>query len=141
MAEFTGVALQEVQTNANVLFTETPIAPSKCIRHRQGSGIVTLKGLTQQNCFARFQVTFNGNISVPAGETAQAISVAIAIDGEQVQSSIATVTPTVADALFNVTSTAIIDVPKCCCDTISVKNISPIAINIQNANFVVERVA
>lgn len=86
-------------------------------------------------------VMYIKNIAVPTDETAGPISVALAIDGEALRTSNAIVTPTVADAYFNVTSTAFITVPKGCCFSVSVENTSTISINMQNANLVVERVA
>ena len=149
MAEFTNNPIQVVQPNQQVLLNTTIGCPKGYIYHREGSGIVTLRGITN-NCFARYQVTFNGNIAVPEGGTAGPISVAVAIDGEPVSTSEAIVTPTVADSYFNVTSTAIVTVPKGCCFNISVENTSESAtpattpappINVQNANLVVTRIA
>lgn len=133
-------ALQTVQANQNVYFTDTVICGGSSISHRDDSGLVTLRGITNQ-CRARFKVTFGGNIAVPEGETAGPISLAIAIDGEAVPTTTMTVTPTVAEAFFNVFSAIFIDVPKCCCMTVSVKNISTIPVDVQNANLIVERVA
>lgn len=92
--------------------------------HRNGSGILTLRGITSGcACFARYQVTFNGNIAVPEGGTPAAIAIALALDGEPLQTSRAIVTPAAAEQYFNVTSTAIITVPKGCCYTIAVENV------------------
>lgn len=149
MAEFTNNPIQVVQPNQQVLLNTTIGCPKGYIYHREGSGIVTLRGITN-NCFARYQVTFNGNIAVPEGGTAGPISVAVAIDGEPIPTSEAIVTPTVADSYFNVTSTAIVTVPKGCCFNVSVENTSESAtpattpappINVQNANLVVTRIA
>ena len=57
MAEYSYAALQTVEAGQNVLFNETPVAPSRCIVHRDGSGIVTLRGLTNCQCRARFRVS------------------------------------------------------------------------------------
>ena len=149
MAEFTYNPIQVVQPNQQVLLNTTIGCPKGYVLHREGSGIVTLRGITN-NCFARYQVTFNGNIAVPEGGTVGAISVAIAIDGEPVLTSKAIVTPSAVDNYFNVTSTAIITVPRGCCFNISVENTSESAtpettpapaINVQNANMVVSRIA
>ena len=156
MAEFTYNPVQLVQSNQPVLLNTTIGCPKGYVLHREGSGIVTLRGITN-NCFARYQVTFNGNIAIPEGGTAPApISVAIAIDGEPVLTSRAIVTPAaVAEAppssinYFNVTSTAIITVPKGCCFNVSVENTSESttpttpapSINVQNANMTVSRIA
>ena len=51
--------------------------------------------------------------------------------------------PTATEAFFNVTSTAIITVPKGCCFDISVENVSDSGdpIEVQNANLVIARIA
>lgn len=133
-------AVQTVGANQNVYFTDTVIDGSTCVTHRDNSGLVSLKGLTNQ-CRARYRVGFTGNIAVPTGGTAGPISVAIAIDGEYVPASTMTVTPTAVDAYFNVSSMIFVDVPRGCCSTVSVTNIGETAINMINANLVVERVA
>lgn len=157
MAEFTYNPIQTVQPNQPVVLQTTIGCPKGYVLHRNNSGIVTLRGITN-NCFARYQVTFNGNIAIPEGGTAPAaISVALALDGEPILSSRAIVTPAAASEAppsslnyFNVTSTAIITVPKGCCFNVSVENTSESptpattpapAINVQNANLTVSRIA
>ena len=149
MAEFTKNDVQVVQPNAPVVLTTTIGCHKGYVLHRNESGIVTLRGITN-NCFARYQVAFNGNIAVPEGGTVGAISVALAIDGEPVLTSRAIVTPAAVDNYFNVTSTAIVTVPKGCCVNVSVENTSESAtpattpapaINVQNANLTITRIA
>ena len=149
MAEFTYNPIQVVQPNTPVVLNTAIGCPKGYVLHRNESGIVTLRGITN-NCFARYEVTFNGNIAVPEGGTVGAISVAIAIDGEPVLTSRAIVTPAAVDNYFNITSTAIVTVPKGCCVNVSVENTSESAtpattpapaINVQNANLTVTRIA
>ena len=140
MAEFIAIELQEVTENQNVLFTETPICPTKGIFHRAGSGIVRVSGNATQNR-ARYLVSYSGNIQIPTGGTVEEISLAISIDGEPMASTQMIVTPTVVEALFNVSSQVYIDVPCGCCATIGVKNTSAQAIEVQNSNLIVVRVA
>lgn len=157
MAEFTNNAFQTVQPNQPVTLNTTIGCNKGYVYHRNGSGIVTLRGITN-NCFARYQVTFNGNIAIPDGGTAPApISVAIALDGEPLLTSRAIVTPAATatepptqENFFNVTSTAIINVPKGCCFNVSVENTSESLtpattpappILVQNANLTVSRIA
>lgn len=148
MAEYVENAVQTVLPNQPVLLEDSIPCTKGYVFHRNQSGNLILRGITP-NCFARYQVTFNGNIAVPTGGTVGAIAVALAINGEPIQTSRAIVTPTVAEAYFNVTSTAIITVPKGCCVDVSVENVSegatpattPTAINVQNANVVVSRIA
>lgn len=140
MAEYLAVASQEVAANGNVVFTNTAVKGSNCIQHREGSGIVTLRGITNQ-CRARYFVDFSANIAVPTGGTAGEISLAIAISGEPVLSSQMISTPA-AVAQFNNVSTGIyVDVPKGCCLNIAVENTSGVAIDVANANLVVTREA
>lgn len=138
--ELTANAIQTVLPSQNILFTETPVCGAKCIQHRVGSGLITLRGLTNQ-CNARFLVTFGANIAVPNGETVGAISLAIAIDGEPISSSNMIVTPAAVDEYFNVSRSIYITVPKGCCFTIAVENTSTIPVNIQDANIIATRVS
>ena len=140
MPEYTNAAIQTVAVNQNVLFSETPVGCNRgYVTHREGSGFVTLRGITNQ-CRARYKVTFGGNIAVPTGGTAGAISVALAVNGEALNSAVATVTPAAVEEYFNVFSTAYIDVDRGCCLSLSVKNISTQAVNVANPNLIVERV-
>lgn len=151
MAEFTYNPVQTIPYEQNVLLNTTIGCNKGYVIHREGSGLITLRGIVNNPCssFARYQVTFNGNIAIPEDGTAGPISVAIAIDGEPIQTSKAIVTPAAVNNYFNVTSTAIITVPRGCCNTISVENTSEPAtassfgssINVQNANLVVTRIA
>lgn len=133
-------AVQTVAANQNVYFTDTVTTGNTYIAHREGSGLINIKGVTNQ-CRARYRVSFSGNIAVPEGGTPAPISLAIAIDGEYIPASTMTVTPTVADAYFNVSSGTFVDVIKGCCSTISIQNIGTAAINVVNANLTIERVA
>lgn len=133
-------AQQTVALGANVIFTDTPVKPSKCIKHRDGSGLVTLRGNTNQ-CYARYIVAFGGNIAVPTDETPEPISLAIAIEGEGILSTNMMAGTSVVERFFNVSAQTYIEVPKGCCMTISVKNTSDIPILVQNANLIVTRVA
>lgn len=150
MSEFAFNPVQLVEPGQNVILDTVIPCNKGYVFHRDQSGIVILRGIVNgAACFARYQVTFNGNIAVPEGGTAGPISVALAIDGEPVQTSRAIVTPAAADEYFNVTSTAIITIPRGCCFTVAVENTSAPAevggiapeINVQNANLTVSRIA
>lgn len=132
--------LQEVSSGANVYFTDTVTCGNASVSHRDDSGLVTLRGLTNQ-CRARFRVSFGANMAIPSDGTAGAISLAIAIDGEAVRSTTMIVTPAAVSEFFNVSSAIFIDVPRGCCSTISVQNTSDVAVEVQNANLIIERVA
>ena len=106
--------LQTVLSGANVQFTDTVVPGKACTMHRPGSGLVSLKGLTDQ-CRARFKVSFGGNIAIPTGGTVEAISLAIAIDGEPLQPTTMTVTPAAVEQFFNVFGSVYLDIPRGCC--------------------------
>ena len=152
MAEFTYNPIQLVLSNQPIILNTSIACPRGYVLHRNESGIVTLRGIVNNscNCFARYQVTFNGNIAVPEDGVVGPISVALALDGEPILTSRTIVTPADVDSYFNVTSTAIITVPKGCCFNVSVENTSESAdpattpapaINVQNANLTVTRIA
>lgn len=138
--EITAVTLQEVAENQNVLFTDTVICGGPSIIHRGGSGLVTLRGLTNQ-CRAQYKVTFGGNIAIPTGGTVEEISFALTIDGEPLGSTTMIETPAAVEQFSNVFSAVYIAVPRGCCLTVGVRNTSAQAINVQNANLIVERIA
>ena len=143
MAEFVENAVQLVESGQNVLLENSIPCNKGYVLHRNGSGIITLRGIVNNPCakFARYHVAFNGNIAVPTGGTAGEISLAIAIDGESVQTSRARVTPTVTNSYFNVTSVANVTVPVGCCLIVSIENTSGVDINVQNANLTIDRTA
>lgn len=142
-AEYSRIDLQTVAEDANILFDNGNRCCKKgFITHRDGSGVFRLKGAGNA-CKTVYRVTFNANIAVATGGTAVgAISVALQEDGETLQNAVATVTPTVAEAFFNVSLTTFIVIPCGCCVTVSVENISDgTAIDVANANIIFDRVA
>jgi hypothetical protein len=138
--EITANAIQTVLTNQNVYFTETVIGGGCSISHREGSGLITLRGNGNQSR-PRYKISFGGNIAVPTGETVGPVSLAIALEGEGIAASTMTVTPAAVENYFNVFSAIFVDVPRGCCVTVSIQNTTETAINVQNANLIVERVA
>ena len=138
--EITANALQTVAANQNVIFTETAVCGSNSIIHREGSGLVSLRGLTNQ-CRARFKIFFSGNIAISTGGTVGPISLAIAVNGEPVGPTTMIQTPAAVEEFANVASAIYLDVPAGCCSQVSVRNISDQSIDVQNANLIVERVA
>lgn len=150
MAEYLANALQNVALNGPVLFTASIPCNSGCVYHEDETGIFILKGKTN-NCFARYQVTFNGNIAIPEAGEVTPIALAIAVNGEPRVTSEAIFTPQAVDEFGNVTSTAIITVPAGCCFSMSVRYVDATVndtavdptptIEVQNANLVITRIA
>lgn len=139
MAEYTAILLQTVAEGQNVLFTETPVPCCRGnVQHREGSGVFRLRGPQQGR--ARYRVSFGGNIAIPAGGTVGEISLAISVDGEPLASATAIVTPAAVDELWNVYTSVLVEAGCGCCATIAVENTSGQAIDVQNANIIIDRV-
>ena len=141
-AEYSYPLAQTIAEDENIIFLDGDRACKKgYITHRSGSGVFHLKGAGNA-CKTVYRVTFNANIAVAEGGTVGEISVALQEDGETLQNAVATVTPTVAEAFFNVSLTTFIIIPCGCCVTVSVENISDgTAIDVTNANIIFDRVA
>lgn len=153
MAEYLANALQVVSLNSPVLFNASIPCTKGYVYHEDETGIFTLRGIVNNSscCFARYQVTFNGNISVPEGGELTPIAVALSVQGEERPTSRAIFTPQAVDEFGNVTSTAIITVPKGCCFSLAVRYVDATVtdpetaptptINVQNANLVINRIS
>jgi hypothetical protein len=150
MAEYLAVTEQSVALNNPIIFTASIPCNRGCVYHEDETGIFILKGKTE-NCFARYQLTYNGNVSIPEGGAVTPVGVAISVNGETRLSSLAVFTPQAVDELGNVTSTAIITVPKGCCFSVAVRYIdattsdpattpTPV-IDVTNSNLVINRIA
>lgn len=147
MAEYLANAVQDVTLNNPVLFTASIPCTKGYIYHEDETGIFILRGITN-NCFARYQVTFNGNIAIPTGGAVSPIAVSLTVNGEPRVTSKAIYTPAEAESFGNVTSTAIITVPRGCCFSLAVRYVdagtgdtpTP-TIEVQNANLVISRIA
>ena len=149
MAEYLANAVQSISLNQPAIFTASIPCPRGYVYHEDETGVLILRGVTN-NCFARYQVTFNGNIAIPTGGAVTPIAVALTVNGEPRQTSRAIFVPAAVDTYGNVTSTAIITVPRGCCFTLSVRYVAadedpattptPV-IEMQNANLVINRVA
>lgn len=149
MAEYLANAVQDVALNSPAIFTASIPCPKGYVYHEDETGIFTLRGITT-GCFARYQVTFNGNIALPAGGTVGPIAIAISVNGEPRLTSRAIYTPAAAEEFGNVTSTAIVTVPRGRCFSLSVRAVPASAdpaatpvpvIELQNANLVITRIA
>ncbi len=152
MAEYLANAVQSIPLNSPAIFTASIPCNRGYVYHEDETGIFILRGIVNNPscCFARYEVTFNGNIAIPTGGAVSPIAVAITVNGEPRLTSRAIFTPAAVETYGNVTSTAIITVPKGCCFTLSVRYVSadedpattptPV-IEMQNANLTVSRIA
>ena len=147
-AEYLANATQTINLNSPAIFTASIPCTKGYVYHEDETGIFILRGITNGQCFATYQVTYNGNIAIPDGGTVAPIAVAITVNGAERPTSKAVFTPAAVGDYGNVTSTAIIKVPRGCCFTLSVNAVpanttdtpAP-AIEMENANLVVSRIA
>ena len=150
MAEYIANQTQNVALNNAIEFTASIPCTKGYVYHEDGNGIFILRGVTN-NCFARYQLNYGGNIAVPTGGTLTPIGVAIAVNGETRPSSLAIFTPAAVDEFGNVSCTAIVTVPKGCCFSVSVRYVDATAsdpattptptIEVQNSNLTISRIA
>ena len=149
-AEYLANAVQEVTLNAPINFTVSIPCTRGWVYHEDETGIFILRGMTNQ-CFATYRVTYNGNIALPEDATEVVpIAISLTVNGEPRPTSRAIFTPAAVDEYGNVTSTAIIKVPRGCCFSLSVEHVAasvdptvtpaPV-IEVQNSNLVIDRIA
>lgn len=148
--EYLANSVQAVALNAPVLMDASIPCTRGYVYHEDGTGIFILRGIVNNACanYATYQLAFNGNIALPTGGTVAPIAIAITVNGEPRPTSRAIFTPAAVDQYGNVTSTAIVKVPRGCCFSVSVDAVAADAattpaptINVQNANFTITRIA
>lgn len=142
-AEYSYPLTQTVAEDENILFLDGDRACTKgLITHRSGAGIFRLKGT---GCKTIYRVTVNANIAVaPAadGGVLGPISIALQEDGETLQNAVGSAVPAAIGDFYNVSFSTFIVINCGCCVSISVENISDgTAIDVRNANIIIDRVA
>ena len=127
MAEYlTRDTVESVALNTAIPFVDSIPCNKGRVFHQNGTGIFVLRGIVNnRNCgFARYSVEFTGNIAVPEGGTVGPIATAIVVSGEERTGSRSISTPAAVDEYGNVTSRAVVDVPRGCCFTVSVEYVN-----------------
>lgn len=148
--EFSANALQVLEPNANLVFTNFPTDSEEgYIFWEPSLNQILLRGIVpyEIGCcawrnnarFAQYYASFSANVEVPEGGTPGEISLAIAINGQTIPTSEMIVTPTVAGALDNVSTQVYVPIPRGCCQSISIKNTGTTPIGVQNANLTLFR--
>lgn len=149
MAEYIEVPAQEVSLNNALVFTASIPCTKGYVYHEDGTGNFTLRGVTN-NCFARYQLVWNGNVQIPTGGAVTPIGISLSVNGETRPSSLAIATPAAVEEYTNLTSTAIVTVPKGCCFNVSVRYVSGVTdgtttptptIEVANSNLTISRIA
>ena len=137
MAEFTST-IQQVAAGQNAVL-DNDVIRSRCVSHRTGSGLICVDNSGCDCKPARYKVFVKANISIPTGGTVGPISLGIALNGEIVQSSIATVTPAATGDEFSVATEEIINAGKCPVN-IAVRSPNTQTIQVSDLVVIVERI-
>lgn len=137
MAEFTST-IQQVAAGQNAVL-DVDVIRSRNVSHRTGSGLICVENSGCDCKPARYKVFVKANISIPTGGTVGPISLGIALNGEIVQSSIATVTPAATGDEFSVATEEIINAGKCPVN-IAVRNPNTQTIQVSDLVVIVERI-
>ena len=127
MAEYlTRDSVETVALNNAIPFIDSSPCNKGYVFHQNGTGIFVLRGIVNNpcSCFARYEVEFTGNISIPEEGELTPIATAIVVSGEQRVGSRSIFTPADVDEYGNVTSRATVDVPRGCCFTVSVEYVN-----------------
>ena len=151
MAEYLANAIQDVSLNSPVIFNASIPCTKGYVYHEDETGVFILRGVTNCQCYATYQDTFNGNAALPEdAEDVTPIALAITVQGEPRLTSRAIFTPQAVEEFGNLTSTALIRVPRGCCFSVAVESVpatsdptvtpAPV-IEVQNANLVITRVS
>ena len=152
--EFLYNDIQEVALYSPIIFRSSIPCTRGWVIHEDETGNFILRGVSSGNCcnqWTHYQVTFNGNIALTEeSEDIVPSAVSLTVNGEPRYVSRAIYTPAAVEEYGNVTSTAIIKVPRCCCYSLGVEAVpattdptiapAPI-IEVQNANLTIARIA
>lgn len=146
-------ASEAISVNAPITYDSSIPCNRGCVFHEDGTGVFILRGkvANSSNCFARYQITLNANVAVPEGGAVTAIALGIIVEGELKQSSKAIFTPQAVNEFGNLTSTAIVTVPRGCCISVATEYVDATTndpavtptptITVSNANLVITRIA
>lgn len=149
-AEYSANAAQTLEVNAPVIFTESPVPCNRgLIFHRDESGVFQLANnapVSNCNCSCGcggcrriyetlYRVSFHANIAIAEEGEVEPIQLTISINGEPDPSSTMIATPAAVGDFQNVGAEIFVAVPSLCgCESVSVRNTSTQAIDVQNAN-------
>lgn len=131
MAEYTNIAVQTVDPNRNVLFTDVAKFCDGGILHRNGSGQFALKG------GHTYLILFNADIT--NATAAAVVSLALAINGEPIAATTMAYTPATAGVSNAVSAFTEVKVPPCTNYTLSVVNNNVNTATVSFANLIIKK--
>ena len=143
-AEFGFINAQTLQPNAAAVLED--VRPCKrrpqLVMHDNMTPNIILRGVNGRTGNAQYNVRFSGNIAVATGGTVGEIDLALSVDGYVLPLTVAAATPAAIGDRWHVSGDANIEVPSCCCKTVTVVNASTdTAITVTNLGVEVSRIA
>ncbi len=146
MVEFGYVASQTLQPAAAAILEDIRPCNKRPQRivHDNLTPNITLRGIVANPCCmnAQYNVRYSGNIALAEGATVGPIQLALSVNGYVRPLTIAIATPAAVGDFWHVSGDATIDVPAGCCTTVTVvNNTANAAIDVQNLNVDVTRLA
>lgn len=153
MAEWTSVADQIVNPGESITFTENTVRCTRSlVLHRDDTGSFLVKGQpvnpqcydSRQCCcqgpkVVNYKVNFGANVAVPTGETLGPITVAIVVDGATLNGTTMESTPAAVEEYNSISRKATVPIFYGCCQTVTIRNTSPIPISVRNAIINIEQ--
>ena len=118
MAKYITSTDQNVALNSTIPFDIVSIPCNKGCVVPITTGVLTLNG-SNTNRFARYEVTLQGNVSIPEGGAVTPIAVAITLNGVAIPDSVAIITPAAAEDVWHINTSVIVTVPCGCCVSVS----------------------
>lgn len=125
MAEYlTRDSVETVALNTPIPFLDSIPCNKGCVFHQNGTGIFVLRSGNRNQCFARYEIEFTGDVAIPDSGEITPIATAIVVSGEAREGSRSIFTPTAVNEYGSVTSRATVDVPNGCCFNVSVEPVN-----------------
>jgi hypothetical protein len=144
MAEYRYNSVQTVPANGTVIFSNDFFPCTKgLIVHQDDSGLFQVRGIVNNPCaeYGKLKINFGANIGVPEGGTAEAITLAITVNGVTEPATTMISTPAVVGEYNNVSREVEIPIPRGCCQNVAITNTSGQAVLVQNAIVDLDRIA
>lgn len=144
MAEYRYNQTQTVPAGSTVIFSNDFFPCNKgLIVHNNDSGLFQVRGIVNNPCaeYGKLKINFGANVAVPTGGTAEAITLAITVNGVTEPATTMISTPTAVNEFNNVNREVEIPIPRGCCQNIAVTNTSTQDIEVQNAIIDLDRIA
>ena len=142
--EFGYIAAQTLSVNGAALLENVRTCKRRpqLVMHDNMTPNIVLRGAGNKCGNTQYNVRFSGNIAIATGGTVGEIDLALSIDGYTLPLTVAAATPAAIGDRFHVSGDANIEVPSCCCKTVTVVNASTdTAITVANLGVEVSRVA